>query len=150
VRQAFVEQLTPTRSRTPGRDWTEIEARWRRRRRWWRISLKNVLGDIALPMLDVPVGVADAGVPDDRVHPKIARLHRRIPWTPVTWACRVVLGAAGPGLWRRTGVRIGGACTHHPRDTARQQHGRCQAHDESLHKPGIVLSGSSVRIRRIP
>ena len=39
---------------------------------------------------------------------------------------------------------LGGACTHHPRDAAPQQHGRCQPHDESLHKPGIVLSGSLV------
>jgi len=76
VCQAFVEQLSPTRSRTPGRHWAEIEARWRRRRRWWRISLKNVLSDIALPMLDVPVGVADVGVPNDRIHPEIAGLHR--------------------------------------------------------------------------
>jgi hypothetical protein len=144
VCQAFVEQLTPTRSRTPGRDWAEIEARRRRRRRRWRISLKDVLSDIALPMLDVPVGVADVGVPDDRVHPKIAGLHRRISWAPVTWACRVVLGAAGPGLWRRTGMGLGGACTHHPRDAAPQQHGRCQPHDESLHKTGIVRSGSLV------
>jgi 3-hydroxyisobutyrate dehydrogenase len=37
---------------------------------------------------------------------------------------------------------LGGACTHHLRDTAPQQHGRCQPHDESLHGPGIILSGT--------
>ena len=148
--QAFVEQLTPTRSRTPGRHWAEIEARRRRRRRRWRISLKDVLSDIALPMLDVPVGVADVGVPDDRVHPKIAGLHRRISWAPVTWACRVVLGAAGPGLWRRTGMGLGGACTHHPRDAAPQQHGRCCPTMSRFINLGFILSGSLVRSGEFP
>jgi hypothetical protein len=116
-------------SRTPGGDWAEVETRWRRWRWWWRISLKNIRSDIALPGLDVPVGVADIRVPDDRVHTKITGLHGRISWAPATWACRVVFWAAGPGLRCRTGLGLGGTCAHHPRDTAPQQHSRCEPND---------------------
>ena len=51
---------------------------------------------VALPAVDVPVGVADVVVPDHRVHPKIAGLHRRIPWAPMAWAGWVFLRTAGP------------------------------------------------------
>jgi hypothetical protein len=116
----------PTRSRTPRRNWAEIEARrrWRRRRR--RLSLENILSDIALPRSDVPVGVADIRVPDNRVHTKVAGLHRRISRAPVTWPLRVIVRTSGPGTLRARKARLGlgGACgqpqsSHH--DIARQQ-----------------------------
>jgi hypothetical protein len=89
---------TSTRSRTPGRDGAKIEARrWRWRQRRRALSLENVLSHIALPEIDVPVGVADIRVPNHWVHPKIAGLHRWIPRAPTTWAGWVVLRTAGPG-----------------------------------------------------
>jgi hypothetical protein len=53
---------------------------WRRwRRRCWSLAFKDVVRDVALPVVDVPVGVADVVVPDDRVHTKVAGLYRGIP-----------------------------------------------------------------------
>jgi hypothetical protein len=65
-------------------------------------------------MLDVPVGVAHVRVPDDRVHPQVAGLHRRIPGAPTTGALRVILGAAGPRLRRRTGTGFGSTRANDP------------------------------------
>ena len=67
---------------------------WRRCR--WELTLEYVLSDIALPVIDVPVRVADVVVPNHRVHTKIAGLHRRIPRTPMTWTGGVVFRAPGP------------------------------------------------------
>ena len=116
-------------SRTPGRDRAEIQARWRGRRRWWHISLKNVLRNVALPRPDVPVGVTDVVVPDDRVYSKIAGLHGRIPGAPVTRTFRMVLRAARPGLRRRNALGLGRAGAQDSRDTAPQQGSRCQSHE---------------------
>ena len=66
--------------------------------RRWNRSFKNVLSNIALPVVDVPIGVADVVVPNHWVDTKITGLHRRIPWAPVTWAGWVVIRTAGPGL----------------------------------------------------
>jgi hypothetical protein len=76
------------------------EAR-RRRRRWWRNrSFKNVLSNVALPVVDVPVGVADVVVPNYWIHTEVAGLHRGIPWAPATGPGWVVFWAAGPGFQR--------------------------------------------------
>src|SRR6202012_1239418 len=88
------------------------------RRRWWRrwrrrVALQDVLRDIALPERHIPVGVADAFVPADRVRHMIAGLHRGIAGAPVTRARRVIVGAARPG--------IGGRRTDYPGDAAPQQ-----------------------------
>ena len=69
--------------------------RWRWRRRW-HLTLENVLSDIALPVIHVPVRVTDVVVPNHWVHTKIAGLHRWIPRTPMTWTGGVVLRAPGP------------------------------------------------------
>jgi hypothetical protein len=136
-RRAGRSTNAPTRSRTPRRDWAEIKGR-RRWRRWSRrFSLKNVLRDVALPRSDVPIGMADIRVPDDRVHTKITGLHRRISWAPVTWPFWVVVRATGPSFLRQHRARLGlGGTRCQPqsghRDGARQQ------------RPGDHLLGSVV------
>ena len=116
----------------------KLRARWRR---WWLISFKNKVGDIALPRQDVPVGVADIRVPADGVHPKIASLHRRISRAPMARPRWVVIRTAGPCIHRhRTGLGFGDACAHYPRDTAPQQYARCCPRQKSLHNPGLSAS----------
>src|SRR5271166_6936847 len=102
-------------SRAPGGDWEEIKARWWRRRWWWSISLKNVMSNISLARLDLPVGVADIRVPNHRVHTKITGLHRGVPWAPVTWPRWVVIRP--PAISARSAIRSSG---HH---AARYPHG---------------------------
>ena len=70
------------------------------RRRWWRrrgrFSLEDVVSHVALPAVDVPVGVADVVVPDHRIHRDISGLHRRISRAPMARARWVLLGTSGP------------------------------------------------------
>ncbi len=147
-----------SRSRTPGRDWAEIKARrwrWRRRR---TIALKNEIGNIPLPRPGIPVGVADSRVPNDRVHTKIAGLHRGVPWAPVTWPRGRGIRTAGPRMViqrhrARLGLSSARAHPHHARDAAPQQHSRCYPYLESLHKPGIrrgnpACAGNTRKARR--
>ena len=47
-----------------------------RRWRWRRIALED--GPATLPLRDKPIRVAHGRVPSDRIHPKVAGLHRRI------------------------------------------------------------------------
>jgi hypothetical protein len=53
--------------------------------------------------------VADTFVPTDRVRHMIAGLHRGTPRAPVTWAARMVIRAAGPGVCPRRGSNCGQA-----------------------------------------
>lgn len=137
VTTAFRATWTRARSRTPGRDWAEIKARWRRWRRWRRIALKNVSSNVSLPRRDVPVGMADIRVPNHWVHPKIAGLHRGVPWAPVTWPRWMSIRTAGPGMViqrHRARLGLGATCPQYPRDAAPQQHRRSQQHDEAFHR----------------
>jgi hypothetical protein len=85
-------EQVPALPRRKGR--SEVRRGW-----WWRrgkFSLEDVLSDVALPVVDVPVGVADVVVPNHWIHTEIAGLHRRIPWAPTTWAGWVVFRTSGP------------------------------------------------------
>lgn len=68
------------------------------------------MSNIALPVVHVPVSVADTVVPNYRVVNQIAGLNRRVPWAPVTWPLRVVWRAARPSI--RPG--LGGVPTPSP------------------------------------
>src|SRR6516162_2339586 len=83
------------------------EARWCRRRRWWRVfAVPNVLGDIALAEVDIVVGVADVVVPNYRVGDVITGRRQGLPRAPVAWPLRVVVRAAGPRIERQR-TRLG-------------------------------------------
>jgi hypothetical protein len=97
-----------------------------RRRRRRRITLENILSNIALAEVDVPVGVADAVVPNYWVRDVVPGLNRRVPWAPVTWSLWVVVGTAGPRTERHgTALGLGGtrgqAETAHSQTTYRQR-----------------------------
>jgi hypothetical protein len=76
---------TPTRSRTPGRDWADAEARWRWRFRWWIRSVPNVFGNITQAEVDDVVGVADTVVPNHWVINMITGYPQGLPWAPRMW-----------------------------------------------------------------
>ena len=75
------------------------EAGWRRwGRRRWIISIPNILGDIALPEVNIVVGVADIVVPNYRVGDVVAGRRQGLPRAPLARPLRVVVRAAGPGI----------------------------------------------------
>jgi hypothetical protein len=71
--------------------------------RWRVISLPDFMGNIALPHVHVPVGVADTVVPNYWVVNHVAGPDRGVPWALVTRPLRVVGRTAGPG-------GLGGTC----------------------------------------
>ena len=60
------------------------------------LSLEDVVRNIALPAVDVPVGMADGVVPDHWIHANIAGLHRWIPRAPMAWTFGVISRTPGP------------------------------------------------------
>ncbi len=79
---------------------------WGRPRRVW--SLPDVFRDVALPVIDEPILVADIVVPNHRVHPNVSGGHRRIPWTPGVWSTRRYFGFGDTGGKAHTGDRNAG------------------------------------------
>ena len=72
----------------------------------WRVwSVPNVLGDIALPVVDVPILVADVVVPNNWVHPNVSGGHRRITGAPSVWSARRGFGFGETGGQAHTGYR---------------------------------------------
>jgi hypothetical protein len=115
-REPMLLVATPTTSRTPGGDWAELEARWRRwRRRWWIRSVPNVLSNITLAPRDDVVGVADTVVPNYWVINVIAGYPQGLPWAPGFWAKGPFVGMGGTRTQPQTGQT----------QPARHQHGRC-------------------------
>src|SRR5277367_1745472 len=126
-----------------------IKPRHRWGLRWRRNALPDGPGDVAHAS-DEPVGVTHVRIPADRVHLKVAGLHRRIPGTPATGALRVVWGTTRPRLRRRTGTGVGATQADHPRDTAPRQHGRRQPYHHSSHRPSFRSPASPVRMGNRP
>ena len=89
--------------------WRQVRRRRRRRRR--NLTLEDVVRDVALSAVDVPIGVADALIPDHGVDTFVAGLHRRVSRAPVARARWVFLGASGPRAHRQrgNGSCLGGA-----------------------------------------
>ena len=70
-----------------------------------RIALPDGPGDVA-PASDVPVGVTHRSHPSGPDPPAGCRSAPGDPGAPVTGALRVIVGAARPGLRRRTGTGL--------------------------------------------
>src|SRR5437764_6351294 len=58
--------------------------RWRWGRRWRGVAVPDVLSDIALAEVDVPVGVADTFVPNHWIRDVITGVGQLVSRTPVT------------------------------------------------------------------
>jgi hypothetical protein len=117
-----------------------IKAHWRWRLRWGIISVPRHIRNIAHPLPDEVIGVADIPVPIYWVGDTVTGLRYGLPWAPMTWWTPIAVVCGD----RETGLGLGGALAHGQTQTARRQRSGCQPHDESRHKPGTIL------LRRFP